>query len=104
MDQNTVNAIEKLATAVGKTGSDVVQYYATWNIVASIVWGILGALIVFVGFRIKGDDNDEFIGLPAIIVKSVVIGIGLLFLCDNIIDLLAPQGIAIHQLIKDLRG
>ena len=41
---------------------------------------------------------------PATLIRWILFIIGLLFFCSNLIDLLAPQGIAIHQIIKDLRG
>ena len=41
MEQNIVNVIEKLAAAVGKTGGEIVHYYMTWYIVASIVLGLI---------------------------------------------------------------
>ena len=96
MEQNIVNVIEKLAAAVGKTGGEIVHYYVTWYIVASIVWGLFGAMIIFLGTRIKGNENE--------LIRWILFIIGLLFFCSNLIDLLAPQGIAIHQIIKDLRG
>ena len=104
MDQNTASVIEKLATAVGKSGGDVVQYYTTWFIAHSVVWGLLGAVIIFLGTRIKRGEGDFWDFFPVAVVKWIVIAVGFLFFCDNLVDLLATQGIAIHQLIKDLRG
>jgi heme/copper-type cytochrome/quinol oxidase subunit 2 len=88
MDQNTVNAIEKLASALGKTGADVIQCYMTWYIVSSILWGILGVTIIFLGSRIKSG-NDEDIGntsIPAVLIKWVVIAIGLLLFFSTLVN------------------
>ena len=108
MDQNTASVIEKLATAVGKSSGDIVQYYTAWFIVDSIVWMLIGAVVVFLGTRIKRGEKefrDEFWDFfPIEVVKWAAIAIGFVILCANLVDLLAPQGIAIHQLIKDLRG
>ena len=107
MDDNTAKVLMSLAEAVGKSGKNVVDAYTIWYFRASVVWALFGAVLVYLGVKIKSEQTffKDFNHKHEIAtaIKWVTIIIGLLILFNNICDLLAPQGIAIHQLIKDLR-
>lgn len=97
----SIEAIEKLATIIGESGASIVTEYTQWYIWASVSWMLFGTgLLLFVEKWEQPEDWD----LPPIIIKFVIGFLGALIIAANLGDLLAPQGIAIHRLILDIRG
>ena len=60
--------------------------------------------MIWAALRFPCDLSEYDVDVPPVIFKLVIIAIGVLFIAFNIPDLISPQGIAIHQLIKDVRG
>jgi hypothetical protein len=101
MEHNTTEAIETLAKILGESGTTIVGEYAWWFIWSSLSFIGLGAAILVVAIKWKQPDDWDF---NPILLQLFVGFIGLLFIACNVGDLLAPNGIAIHQLIQDVRG
>jgi len=83
-----------------KTSSNgLLTDYTTWFITSSLVWIIAAVLgTVFVSFKFKPED------IELKIVKYGILAIFMFIICLNLVDLIAPQAAAAHQLIRDLRG
>lgn len=98
------NAIKEIAGAIGIASSEIIPHYARWYIFASIGYMIFGLCISIGGiwwFKTAGKDIDR---PPAILILVIALFVGGLFFFVQVGDLLAPQGIAIHQFIGDIRG
>ena len=105
-EENIIILIRDLAKGLGITASDVIAYYAKWYIVSSIGWMIFGVIICFLTkfFSKKMLVFDEYLEVEALIVLIAGLMLGAFTFFIQIGDLLAPQGIAIHQIIKDITG
>ena len=101
MDENTTEMIEKLASIIGQSGATIVQEYARWYVWTSVSWILFGAGLMFISMKWEQPESWE---VSPVIVRLVLVFLGGLFIAANIGDLLAPQGIAIHRLILDIRG
>ena len=108
MDEKSLALIEKLATAVGQSGNEIIGYYAKWYTFAGIGWVVFGCLLMFLGRKIKADHPffEDFCSPDALaaLIRWAVIVLGLLFVFCNLADIFAPEGMAVHQIIKDLTG
>jgi heme/copper-type cytochrome/quinol oxidase subunit 2 len=104
MDAKALESISKLAAAVGQTAGQVAEHYTTWFIISASIWICAGVVLLLVAWKLRADSLGEFHGVPIGLAKLALIGIGVLLVLCNLPDLLAPEGIALHQLIKDLRG
>lgn len=99
-----VNAIKELSNVLGMASSEIIPHYVRWYIWASLGYMILG-LCICIGsiwwFQTAGRNINRSL---AIFILAIVLVIGGLIFVSQVGDLLAPQGIAIHRFIKDMRG
>lgn len=101
-DTNVNEAIQQLSTILAESGNTISEAYSYWFFWNAIGWMFMGLCII--GAAIKVKKPEEMDDRAALVIKAVLIFIGSLFVFVNLPDLFAPQGIAIHQLIKDIRG
>ena len=67
------------------------------------MWVAVGFTIALGGLIWKANEEWDF-PLPPKIIKWIVVFIGILFIAANFPDVFNPKAMAIHQLIKDVRG
>ena len=109
------NAVKELSGAIGVASSEIIPHYARWCVFASIGYMMFGLCLCagsILGFRVMAryvksnvEDYDQQgwrVWAGIILTAGLFIG-GLIFFCQ-IGDLFAPQGMAIHRLIQDIRG
>lgn len=101
MDTNQLEAITRLITMLGDGGADT--KYMFWSAVG---WISLGAFLVYTGIKvylIKDTDklNSDLADIQPIVTEAVII-IGIVFVLANLPQLLAPSGMAYHQIFKDV--
>lgn len=98
-----VETINRVAEILGSSGSAVVSEYTVWFAVASIIWIAVG--IFLCGIALRWKPSEHVFEVPvALGIKAAMFFVGLLFIGCNVPDLAAPKAIAIHQLVKDVRG
>ena len=93
-------AINRLITLLETNSGVIIDESARWHTIRSITWIIVGvgALIIAWKYPWQSDDHD----IPLVIGRIILVVLGTLAVAVNVPDLFAPQGISIHQLIKDL--
>jgi hypothetical protein len=102
MDQNTMEVIEKLGAVIGNTGDQVLRHYTWWHICSAAVWLVVGVGIVYGSKFVKSSDYEPQEAI--VVARWLLFAAGIAFIAVNVIDLMAPEGIAIHQIIKDITG
>lgn len=105
MSADEINVINKIAATLNQGGAEIVRSYTEWFFISSVIWSVIGSLIVAGSVwslpKIKtrlGDDH------PWYVISIVLTIIGAIMIIANLPDCFSPEGKAIHQLIKDLRG
>jgi len=91
--------VQKIIDVLQTSGSNILNNYISWYITSSAVWcvvSMVGLLYTIVYFK------PDSIELKT--VKFSILAVLILMFTFNIIDLISPDGIATHRLIKDLRG
>ena len=101
-DDTALQAIEKLAQIIGQSGNSIVHEYAYWFIWASIAW--IGFGISMIVAACKLPSPEDWNSGSVRIARLFFAFMGAFIITANFGDLFAPQGIAIHQLIRDVRG
>ena len=96
-----IETISKITEVLNATGSHAVSEYTSWYIASSFVWLMVGVVISVLATRWKAEEDWDF---PPVVIKWFCVFVGLLFIGCNFPDLLSPKAMAIHQLIKDIRG
>lgn len=102
MEEQNIKLVDRLAQVIGEAGVSITAHYAEWFIWSSIAWMIVGVMSLIGAKRFNL--NDDALKIENSIIKIILGIIGVVMLAANFGDLLAPQGAAIHQLIKDIRG
>ena len=95
--------VQEVLLYLGDKGEAIIANYVHWYIIASLVYTGFGAVIIYLSFWISNKMEFEEVCISWLI-KGLGLLIGLWIIFAQIPDLLAPQGIAIHRLILDLRG
>jgi len=98
MKNEITDVIVKLAEILGKSGDVIVSEYARWYLCSSFAYIMLGiACIIYTKKTLIGEDIHP-------ILKVLGYAVGAIFIAVNIGDLFAPNGIAIHRLILDIKS
>jgi hypothetical protein len=103
------NELQIINAILNNATQTTVDAYSNWFCAAAICWTIFGLSLIIAGIYVfKGDkikekfDNDGEFWLGLVSLLSIFIGSVIVF--AHLPDLFSPQGIAIHQLIRDLTG
>jgi len=100
--ETEAQTVLKILELLGDSGNAAVAEYASWFVWSSFTWIIIGMLLVSFAFKfIKPESVDE---LAYILIRAAMVMVGTIIIGANIPDLFAPEGMAIHQLIRDVRG
>lgn len=108
MDEKTIALVQKITDSIGANKDFIIETYTKWYMASSVCYLLLGFFIIFAGWFIVPkknesiEDNDAEFILP--LAKWILTTIGLLFIVANLPDLISPEGIAIHRLIRDITG
>lgn len=98
-----VETINRIAEVLGSSGAAATAEYARWYVASAIFWVLFGMALIVSGLLWK-PSRDVLGPLPALLLKAFLIFAGALWVGCNIPDIANPKAIAIHQLIKDVRG
>ena len=93
--------IEQLASIFGESGNYVLSEYVKWFIASSIVWVLVGIILIYSSVKVNFPEDWD---VHPLVIKMVLFAVGILIIGCNFADIIAPQGIALHQLITDIRG
>ncbi len=97
----TAQVIERVAQILGESGTVIVQHYTEWHLIAACTWVLLGTALIVTAFKLNFDHWDK---TESAVIKAAMVLVGGTALGLNVADIVAPQAIAMHQLIKDIRG
>ena len=106
MNTETINAIAK---ATGVAADQIIPHYARWYLTAGIGYTLLGLCLMCIAwlmfkYRTKLNDEWEFdTGFIVLLAFGVAV-FGAVMVIFNFADIVSPTGIAIHKLLKDIRG
>jgi len=104
MENEKLAIINRIAEIIGTSGNEVLGYYAKWYIYQSIRYMLLGVLFIYANFTLpKLLIKEELENWQLWSIRGIFIVIGVFIIAVNLGDLLSPEGIAVHQLLKDLR-
>jgi hypothetical protein len=82
---------------------EAISSYATWYFCQAVFLVAGGIFAIYISFFTKTiEKNVE--GDVAFFIKCIMAFIGFLFVSFNAPDIIASDAIAIHRLIKDVRG
>lgn len=101
--------ISEIINLLSASGSQAVQHYAIWFIASAIGWILFGLsfwVAAYYAFKSRQKIQQEFehdTQLAGYIFAVIFAFLGGLFVVCNVPDLFSPTGIAIHQLIQDMR-
>lgn len=103
MSTANIEIVNKLADVLSGSASNAIAAYTHHFIYASLVWIVFGLIVVIAGAsklinRVIDDDEKSSRG----VAKAIIVFIGLLIIACNVSDLISPEAMAIHQLIKDI--
>lgn len=106
MNENEVMILQKLADSLGVATTEVVGHYVEWYIYDSIIWLLIGLIALAFSIKLKSKmiDLGDSVEIHSIWPKTALFIFGAVCVGVNAVDLLAPHGIAIHQLLKDISG
>lgn len=103
MNDQELAVVNRILDALSSGSANIVASYTTWMIAAAVAWIVVGVILLFMAaymFR-HADKESPLLSLSI----SLALGFfGLLFIATNVPDLVSPQAMATHQLIKDIRG
>lgn len=100
MDDKDYELINKVLNNMSSGTTEIVNSYATWHFTSAIGWMVFAAIVIGLGIYglIKNHSIEWRITFCAIIFLGGMIFFG------NLPNVFAPEGRAIHGLIKDIRG
>ena len=101
-----IEVIEKVSKVLSGTAQNVITHYSEWFFVDAVSFIIFGLVTIFVSLYLiikRPYDKDEFCVIYDILLL-IVIFIGFCVAISHIPTLFAPEGRAINQFIKDVRG
>ena len=111
--QEISEIIKTLSETIGIASSEIVPHYAKWTIAASIgymfcaVCIFVGSLVVFKLFCKNAEDSeydkDSWRAMAWVVMVCGFL-ISIFMFSSQIGDLISPTGMAIHSLIRDVRG
>lgn len=96
-----IETVNKLAEVLTSSGTKIVEAYTQWFIVSSIVWMTIGVCVCAGAKFIKFPDRD-FFNDCGVGIRIIVFIIAVMMVAVNLVDLIAPEGMAIHQILSDL--
>lgn len=103
MDNQELQAVTEIINMLNGSGAAALAAYTHWFIWSSVTWIVVGLIMSIAAYKKKiVEDHRNHDELT--VFKWVVFAIGVLFVSMNVPDLIAPQGIAMHQIIKDITG
>lgn len=97
------DAVTKFFESLQYPAAQAVEQYSIWFYSDAIVW-MLAGVIMMGAVKFIPDWVDSGGIRFGLIVKIVVSAIGFLVFFSHCADFFAPEGMAIHQLISDIRG
>lgn len=103
----TKEIIEKIQGMASESATLAIEQYSIWYFTNAMVWLFLGVTIIISSVPLMKKSlkfwEEDCDGLPAVAVGLMIV-IGVVLIAANITNLINPEGYAIHQLLKDLRG
>jgi len=92
----------EMINVVSSKGEHAIQKYSEWYFVSAITWFSVGIILLLASFIVyrKVSINKEFKTALSVLF---FIG-GILFIGANTASMFAPDGMATHKFIKDIRG
>jgi len=100
MNDKDYELINKVLSTANTATAEVINSYATWYFTSAIGWMVFAAIVIGLSIYglIKNHDIEWRITFCAIIFLGGMIFFG------NLPSVFAPEGRAMHGLIKDIRG
>ena len=101
-----IEVIEKVSEFLSGTAQNVITHYSEWFFANAVSGVLLGVILVVAPLitMFKRLYSKSHCCVLIDILLSVVVIVGLFVFFKNIPILFAPEGIAIKQFIKDVRG
>lgn len=106
MDIVQLEAATRLIDMLGSGATDMVGSYTKYMFWSALGWISLGIFLIYLGIKLftiraAGNLKSELEDLQPIITAVFII-VGLLVVLTNFPQLLAPSGMAYHQIFKDI--
>lgn len=101
-----IELIEKVSEALSGTAQNVITHYSEWYFANAVSGVLLGAILIvapLITMFKRPYFNSDFSVLLDILL-CIVSMVGLFILFHNSATLFFPEGRAINQFIKDVRG
>lgn len=96
--------IREFAATIGTTAERIVGQYKWWFIWDSLIWIIVGIVLIKLSFSSKWiADLVDYPQLTQFWYRILLIAFGILCIGFNVADLLSPTAAGIHQLLLDIR-
>ena len=88
---------------------EAIASYSSWFFAASLGWIICGIILIYGGYRFikpwqKAEDKTDPGPAFGMVGIGIAIFVGAMMIFSNVPDLLNTKAMAIHQLLKDIRG
>lgn len=97
-------AVKEIAATIGVASSEILPHYTNYYVSTSLAFILLGLVFCVIGFYVFKRLSDEEEQITGILIGAGVVFIGAWVFFYYIGDLFGAQGMAIHQLIMDVRG
>lgn len=95
-------AINQIAAILGSSGSAAVTAYVKWFVIEAIAF--IAIAIGGIAWVLRWKPVDWNYDFGPGVIRVVFVGVCLLVIGCHVADIFAPQAIAIHQLLSDVRG
>lgn len=101
-----IKIIEKITEVLNGSAKEAITHYSDWyffDAISSIIFGVIITSIAIMLMIKNRYENSDFEVLITILLGLSAF-LGLLIITHHVPNLTAPEGKAIHLLIKDIRG
>ena len=98
-DSTDLAIINKLTEVLGQSSGETIAVYTHYYTVTPWVWVGFGFFLFIISLiaTLLAEEGKVFILAIGMFISG-------LFVACNLSDILSPKAVAIHQLIKDVRG
>ena len=101
IDDETLKLISDLSDKLGVATSEIINQYSVWYFTQALFLIVFGIICMLFALKAKdplwGDVDFK-------VFRVIIFAIGFFFISFNVPDIFAPDAIAIHRLISDLKG
>lgn len=104
MEDISAESVKEIVESLSGPASNLVSQYAEWHFAAGLAWVLFGAIIILIALKFKLKESFCMDEEPVLIIRGLFCFFGALFVVVNIPDLISPEAVGVHQLIKDIRG